>query len=47
MPWQANENANEMHPGKLMKMLMKWPGKLMRIVQSFYDNTIITALVHQ
>jgi len=27
MPWQANENANEIHPGKLMKML-----------QSFYDN---------
>jgi len=27
IPWQSNENANEMCPGKLMKM-----------IQSFYDN---------
>ena len=47
VPWQANENANEMCPGKLMKMLMKWPCKLMRMVRSFYDNTLITALVDQ
>jgi len=47
---QTNENANEISPGKLMKMVRSFydnrpenvneicPGKLMKMVRSFYDN---------